>query len=106
LSHRRGNFSGQGFAELSAYDQDGNQWLDENDAIYQSLRIWSKDAEGRDQLVALGERGVGAIYLGHVTTPFSLRDSENQLLGQVRDSGVFLGENGGAGTIQQVDLSV
>lgn len=101
-----GPSTGQGFAELSAYDQDGNQWIDENDAIYQNLRIWSKDAEGRDQLVALGERGVGAIYLGHVTTPFSLRDSENQLLGQVRDSGVFLGENGGTGTIQQVDLSV
>lgn len=99
-----GPTTGQGFAELAAYDDDGNQWIDENDAIYQNLRIWSKDAEGRDQLVALGQRGVGAIYLGHVTSSFSLKDSQNALLGQIRDSGVFLRESGTAATIQQIDL--
>lgn len=99
-----GPATGQGFAELAAYDDDGNRWIDENDAIYQNLRIWSKDADGRDRLVALGQRGVGAIYLGHVTTPFSLKDGQNDLLGQIRDSGVFLQENGAAGTIQQIDL--
>jgi hypothetical protein len=101
-----GPATGQGFAELAAHDQDGNRWIDENDAIYQNLRIWSRDAEGRDQLVALGQRGVGAIYLGHVTTPFSLKDGQNALLGQVRDSGVFLREDGMAGTVQQIDLTV
>ena len=101
-----GPTTGQGFAELAAYDDDGNRWIDENDAIYQNLRIWSKDAEGRDQLVGLGQRGVGAIYLGHVTSPFSLKDSQNALLGQIRDSGVFVQENGTAGTIQQIDLTV
>jgi hypothetical protein len=101
-----GAATGQGFAELAAYDEDGNQWIDENDSIYQNLRIWSKDAGGRDQLVGLGERGVGAIYLGHVTTPFALKDSANNLQGQIRDSGVFLSENGAPGTVQQIDLSV
>ncbi len=101
-----GASTGQGFAELAAYDEDGNQWIDENDSIYQNLRIWSKNAEGQDQLVSLGQRGVGAIYLGHVTSPFSIKDSENQLLGQVRSSGIFLQENGVAGTVQQIDLSV
>ena len=101
-----GPSTGQGFAELAAYDEDGNQWIDENDSIYQNLRIWSKNAEGQDQLVSLGQRGVGAIYLGHVTSPFSIKDSENQLLGQVRSSGIFLQENGVAGTVQQIDLSV
>lgn len=24
-----------------------NQWIDENDLIYQSLRIWMEDAEGK-----------------------------------------------------------
>jgi hypothetical protein len=70
------------------------------------LRIWSKDAEGQDQLVSLGQRGVGAIYLGHVTSPFSIKDTDNNLLGQVRSSGIFLQENGVAGTVQQIDLSV
>lgn len=98
--------TGQGFAELAQYDEDGNGWIDENDAIYQNLRIWSKDAEGNDQLVGLGERGVGAIYLGHVTTPFSIKDEQNNLLGMIRESGVFLHEDGRAGSVQQIDLSV
>ena len=101
-----GAMTGQGFAELAAYDEDGNQWIDENDAIYSKLRIWSKDAQGQDQLIGLGERGVGAIYLGHVTTPFSIKDDQNALLGQIRESGVFLHEDGRAGTVQQIDLSV
>ena len=100
-----GAATGEGFAELAAYDQDGNQWIDENDAVYQNLRIWSKDGQGNDQLVGLGERGVGAIYLGHVTSPFSLKDSENVLVGQIRESGVFLKESGAVGTVQQIDLT-
>ncbi|MCP5158413.1 MAG: VCBS repeat-containing protein [Gammaproteobacteria bacterium] len=101
-----GASTGQGFAELAQYDEDGNQWIDENDSIYQNLRIWSKDAQGQDQLVGLGERGVGAIYLGHVTTPFALKDDQNALLGQIRESGIFLQEDGTVGTVQQIDLSV
>ncbi len=101
-----GAVTGEGFEELAAYDQDGNRWIDENDAIYDNLRIWSKDAEGNDQLVALGERGVGAIYLGHIDTPFLLKDSANETLGAVRDSGLFLKEEGGVGTVQQLDLVV
>ncbi len=98
--------SGNGFAELSQYDADGNNWIDENDSIYDRLRIWSKDESGNDQLVALGQRGVGAIYLGHIDTPFLLKDSANDTLGAVRDSGLFLEEDGGVGTIQQLDLVV
>jgi len=98
--------TGNGFADLSAYDGDGNNWIDESDSIYDRLRIWSKDADGNDQLVALGQRGVGAIYLGHVDTPFLLKDAANETLGAVRDSGIFLEEDGGVGTIQQLDLVV
>jgi len=96
--------SGDGFSELAAYDLDGNNWIDENDAIYSGLRIWSKDAEGNDTLVALGQQGVGAIYLGRVSTPFAIKDTDNTLQGQVRASGIFVNENGTVGTIQQVDL--
>lgn len=101
-----GPSTGEGFAELAEHDEDANGWIDENDSIYANLRIWSKTADGQDQLVGLGERGVGAIYLGHVTTPFSIKDQDNALLGQVRSSGVFLSETGGAGTVQQIDLAV
>jgi hypothetical protein len=98
--------SGNGFADLAQYDIDGNDWIDENDTIYDRLRIWSKDESGNDELVALGQRGVGAIYLGHIETPFLLKDTTNSTLGAVRDSGIFLQENGGVGTIQQLDLVV
>jgi hypothetical protein len=101
-----GPVSGTGFADLAEYDMDGNEWIDENDTIYDRLRIWSKDEEGNDQLMALGERGVGAIYLGHIETPFLLKDATNTALGAVRDSGIFIEEDGGVGTIQQLDLVV
>jgi hypothetical protein len=101
-----GTRSGDGFSDLARYDSDGNGWIDESDPIYESLRIWSKDAQGRDQLVALGARGVGAIYLGHITTPFELKSNQNELLGAVRDSGIYLSEEGSAGTLQQIDLVV
>jgi len=96
--------SGDGFADLAAYDGDGNGWIDENDDIYSQLRIWTKTADGENQLLALGAKGVGAIYLGRVETPFSIKDSSNELQGQVRATGIFLFEQGGVGTVQQLDL--
>ena len=101
-----GPTSGNGFAELATHDEDGNQWIDENDSIYSGLRIWSKDNQGNDQLVALGQRGIGAIYLGHAATPFAVKDEQNQLQATVRSSGIYLNEDGSAGTVQQLDLVV
>lgn len=101
-----GTLTGNGFAELAAYDEDGNGWIDEADMVYDRLRIWTKDENGRDQLFALGQKDIGAIYLGNVSTPFALKDPQNQLLGQVRSTGIFLRENGGAGTVQQLDFVV
>jgi len=98
--------SGDGFAELAAYDDDGNNWIDENDAIFDRLRIWERDSAGNFSLLALGQRGVGAIYLGRVDTPFAVKDEQNQLQGQIRSTGLFLQENGLAGTVQQLDLVV
>ena len=96
--------SGDGFADLVAYDGDQNGWIDENDTIFSRLRIWMKNASGEDQLFALAEKGVGAIYLGRVDTPLSIKDAENTLQGQVRTTGLFLHEDGQVGTMQQLDL--
>lgn len=101
-----GALSGNGFGDLAGYDDDQNGWIDEADSIFSKLRIWEKSEEGEDRLVALGNRHVGAIYLGHIDTPFKLADPDNQQLGQVRDSGLFLAEDGSAGTVQQIDLVV
>ena len=47
---RSGCLSGDGFQDLAGYDQDGNGWFDENDAVYDKLQVWSKDADGTDRL--------------------------------------------------------
>lgn len=99
-----GTRSGDGFADLAQYDQDGNQWIDEGDAVYSQLRVWQRDANGHDQLQSLAQSGVGALYLGRVASPFSVKTSSNQTLGQVRSTGVFLYESGQTGSLQQVDL--
>lgn len=101
-----GTQSGNGFADLSAYDINKNSWIDENDAIYSKLQVWSKDSAGKNTLSALAKLNIGALYLGNVTTPFDLKNSANNLQGQVRGSGIYLREDGSAGTLQQVDLVV
>ena len=99
--------TGNGFAELTEYDSDGNNWIDENDEIYEKLRIWTKDANGGDQLFAIGQKGIGAIYLGNVGTEFAHKSLiDNTLQGKLRSTGVFLRENGTAGLVQQIDLAV
>ena len=101
-----GTRTGDGFAELAAYDEDGNRFIDEADSVYGGLRIWQKDGSGNDRLLALGQSGVGAIYLGHHDTPFQMKGESNQLQGVVRSSGIYLTEGGGTGTVQQLDLVV
>lgn len=94
-----------GFAELARLDEDGNGWIDEGDSAFGHLRLWSLDASGEKTLQTLDSVGVGAIHLGQVSSPFEIKDRNNQLLGAVRSTGIFLQENGNTGTIQQIDLT-
>ena len=98
--------SGNGFADLALLDGDGNGWLDENDPAFASLRVWRHDESGTDALKPLQEEGIGAVFLGAAASPFSVTDRESRLLASIRSTGVYLKENGEAGTLQQVDLSV
>ncbi len=101
-----GPSSGRGFAELAVYDEDGNNFIDEADSIYQRLRIWMTNEDGSSQLAALGDKNIGAIFLGHVTSPFQLKDVNNNSLGEVANSGIYLTEDGKAGVVQEINLSV
>lgn len=98
--------TGDGFGELQKYDFDENGWIDESDPVFDKLRIWVKDEDGNNRLFALGEKGIGAIYLGNINTPFDIKDTNNALLGQIRKSGIFIGENGSPGTIQHIDMAI
>jgi hypothetical protein len=101
-----GPSTGNAFAELAAYDGNGDRWIDESEAIYRNLFVWTRDAEGNDSLQGLKEAGVGALYVSSADSPFALKDSENSLHGQIVRTGVFLQENGAAGTLQQLNLVI
>jgi hypothetical protein len=100
-----GPSTGNGFAELAKYDEDHNGWIDENDPVYAKLRIWTYDGVV-DRLSTLKEKNVGAISVDSIGTEFQYKNSQNQLEGLARSAGVFLKEDGGVGTVQQIDLVV
>lgn len=101
-----GTASGNGFADLAGHDSDGNGWIDESDPVFKKLQVWTPDQKGGGALASLRNKNVGALFLGKQETPFELRNGANQSLGAVRASGVYLAENGTAGTLQQIDLSI
>lgn len=102
-----GTKSGNGFADLAKYDSDGNGWIDENDEIFDDLKIWVVDSKGESQLYTLKEKNVGAIYLGNSSTDYTLRSMENgSVNGAIRNMGVFLYEDGtGVGNISHLDIA-
>jgi len=96
-----GATSGQGFAELAAYDSDGNGWIDENDAIFEQLSVWQPDAE--NALTSFGQAGVGAIYLHAEQTPFELTNISGQADARITQNSVVLMESGLASNVFQLE---
>lgn len=97
--------TGNGFWELSQYDLDNNGYIDEADEIFDKLKVWSKDENGKDILLSLKEADIGAIYTGYQNSLFSINDSNNHTLAKVKATGYFLKESGGTGILQQVDFA-
>lgn len=101
-----GTISGNGFDELREYDLDGNNWIDENDSIFNKLQIWLKNEDDNErELVGLGEVGIGAIFLGSNSSEFTFKTSSNETLGVMKSCGIFLNENGSCGNISQIDFA-
>ena len=98
--------SGNGFAELAALDDDGNGILDEGDSGFASLRLYRSDTA----LLTLGDRKIGAIFLNAAATPFMHLGGDQGAQGEspavLRQTGIYLTEDGKAGTLQQIDLRV
>jgi len=93
--------SGNGFGELATLDEDGNGVLDEGDSQFSALQFWHPEYAP----IALVELGIGAILLRPLDTPFNhLGESGNQ--GVLRQSGLYLTEQGKGGWVQQIDLRV
>lgn len=100
-----GPLSGDGFKELRVFDMDRNDWIDESDEVFSRLSLLSLSDNGEKTLVKLADVGVGAIYLDEISTPFEFKE-EADTFGAMRSSSVFLREDGSAGTIHHVDLSL
>lgn len=100
-----GTASGNGFADLSAYDEDGNGFIDEGDSIFSKLKIWTMDENGNEELISLKDKGVGAICLQNAVTDFAVTSDTNEKKGMIRRSGFFLYENGTAGSVQHLDVT-
>ncbi len=100
-----GPVTGNGFEELTSYDQDANGWIDENDDIFSRLSVWTRDGEGNDVMISLKDAGIGAVSLYGSSGEFDITGPDNSLKGRVRSNGIFLFEDGRAGSIQQVDLA-
>lgn len=101
-----GPSTNNGFNELAAFDADGNGWIDEADPVFDKLRIWSRNAAGSEELQSLGERGVGAFFLGRADSPFTLYSNGGNAPGVIRETGLFLNENGTLGVLQEIDIAV
>ena len=99
-----GTASGDGFADLAKYDADGNGWIDEDDDIWKYLKIWVQTEDG-PRLYSLGEKGVGAICLNKMPTYYTQYGRDGAPVAATRSTGMFLYEDGRAGSMQHLDLA-
>ncbi len=97
--------SGDGFWDLSAYD-DENEFIDQGEPIFEQLQIWKSDSEGNKTLTSLQDKNIAALYLDSVDSPYRLVDIENNKLGSIRSSRFFLDNTGVAGMVHQIDWVV
>ncbi len=102
-----GALTGNGFAELSQYDDDGNGFIDAGDAVFSQLSLFRPGDHntGLTTLRSVRSAGVEAIYTGSVDSPFRLTSAGGEDLGVIRSTGFHVGSYG-VNTAQQIDLSV
>lgn len=93
-----------GFEELRAYDSDGNSWIDENDEVFKDLTIWTKNEEGENKLIALGQSGIGALYLNDISSELAYNTSVNNCIAHLKSSSIYIKEDGSAGLLTSLDF--
>lgn len=96
--------SGDGFADLAAYDDTGDGVIDGNDKIFDKLRIWLKTAS-EDKLLSLSDARVGALLLANTSSQFGLR-GESGVDAQIRKSGIAIGEDGQGLWVSHIDFAI
>src|SRR5690554_2976296 len=100
-----GPMTNNGFEELRQYDEDGNGWIDANDSIYSQLGMLTFNEEGA-VFISAKDAGLGAIYLGAISSDYQLLSDEGKALGSIKQTGVGLSEQGQTLLIQEVHLQL
>lgn len=102
-----GTRSGNGFKDLEIYDTDKDGFIDEDDEVFDKLKIMCINDDGTKTLYSFKDKNIGAICLMNAPTQFSLNSlTDNQTRGIIRSTGMFLYETGEAGFVHQMDMAV
>jgi hypothetical protein len=95
--------SGDGFAELARYDDDGNGFIDGGDSVFRRLAVLATGDQGIES-ASLADRGVGAVYLGSVSAPFTVRGPAGEVTAELTRTGIYLNEDGTTGVALQLGV--
>ena len=98
-----GPSTGNGFAELARYDDDGNGWIDAGDVVWSQLWLWRPAVNGVEMQPLAGS-GIAAIGLQSLSTPFTLRDDAGAGIADIAATSVALSATGQAHGVHHVDL--
>ncbi len=100
-----GPSTNNGFNELSFYDEDNNNWIDEQDSIFKDLAIWCKDYATKDRLITISQANIGAIYLGDIKSQFNYDKNISQNIAQLKSTSIFLDNQYNIGLITGVNFA-
>jgi hypothetical protein len=70
-----------------------------------ALRIWQHHADGSQQLLALGEQSIGAVFLGHVTKPLAAEPKAGALPGVFSNGSIVVPEPTKPSTAAQINIT-
>lgn len=97
-----GPTTGSGLSELKLYDEDNDGFIDENDPIFDQLRVWLK-SDSESKLVALGEVGIGAIFIEGISNNF-IEGNSDGTKGLMKNNSFVLFESGRTGIMAEYDF--
>ena len=103
-----GPTTGNGFAQLqtlASKNGSSNGWIDQSNPAYSQLGVLMEGSDGKPQFISLQQAGIGALYVGSASTQTAI-GSANGATGLLESSGVYLNNDGTAGSMQDVEVNV
>lgn len=94
--------TGQGYAELAQYDENGNGFIDPGDDIWQYLYLWRP----KQAMQNMTEAKLGAFSVSSAATPMPILDSSQKQTGEIQRSGLAFTTDAKPVLVQQIDLVV